>query len=93
MQHEERGEVDLMGYTAPSKKAIKDAVKLMNAELDIAGLDPVLDFWANVQETSLFGAEARVPGENTVVGPDAYTSRKWYATLTVNEHGIVTAIR
>jgi hypothetical protein len=93
MQHEERGEVDLMGYTAPSKKAIKDAVKLMDRELDIEGLNPVLDFWANVQETSLFGTESKVPGENIVVGPDAYTSRKWYATLTVNEHGIVTAIK
>ena len=77
----------MMGYTAPSKKAIKDAIKGINPNVRY------LDFYANVQETSLFGTEARVPGENTVVGPDAYTSRKWYATLTVNEHGIVTAIR
>lgn len=81
----------MMGYTAPSKKAIKDAIKASdNATVEQARL---LTFDRNVQETSLFGLEARVPGENTVVGPDAYTSRKWYATLTVNEHGIVTAIR
>lgn len=82
----------MMGYTAPNKATIKRALTLSkDTGTHIVG--DVLDFWANVQETSLFGLEARVPGENTVVGPDAYTSRKWYATLTVNEHGIVTAIR
>ncbi len=84
----------MMGYTAPSKKAIKDAIKLVQNEQDITyDMRSVLDFRANVQETSFFGNEARIPGENTVVGPDAYTNRKWYATLTVDEHGFVTAIR
>jgi hypothetical protein len=85
-----------MGYTAPSKKAIKDAIKESNATRfpgQIFEVEGPLDFWANVQETSFFGPEAKVPGENTVVGPDAYTNRKWYATLTVNEHGVVTGIR
>lgn len=76
----------MMGYTAPSKAAIKRAIKGdENTHL--------LNFWANVQETSFFGTEAKVPGENLVVGPDAFSNRKWYATLTVNEHGIVTAVR
>jgi hypothetical protein len=80
-----------MGYTAPSKKAIKDAIKARK-DTDLI-VPPILDFYRNVQETSFFGTEAKVPGENTVVGPDAYTNRKWFATLTVNEHGMVTAIR
>lgn len=84
----------MMGYRAPSKKAIKDQIKLAQQELDITYDERrYLDFYANVQETSLFGAEAKVPGENIVVGPDAYTNRKWYATLTVDEHGMVTGIR
>lgn len=76
----------MMGYRAPSKKAIKDA---------IAGNgDPrLLRFNSRVQETSLFGSEAQVPGKNIVVGPDAYTDRRWYATLTVNADGIVTGIK
>ena len=80
----------MMGYRAPSKKAIKDAIKAGAGRHLYNG---ILDFRMNVQETSLFGTEARIPGENTVVGPDAYTNRKWYATLTVDENGIVTAIR
>lgn len=84
-----------MGYTAPSKKAIKDAIKAVKdaGGFGNVGVPRVLDFYRNVQETSWYGAEARVPGENTVVGPDAYTSRKWFATLTVDEHGTVTAIK
>ena len=80
----------MMGYRAPSKKAIKDAIKLGTSDRNARRL---LDFYNNVQETSFFGTEARVPGENLVVGPDAYTNRKWYATLTVGADGIVTAIR
>ena len=96
----------MMGYKVTSKKAIKDAIK---AAKEIGGHDvdehyrntgavSILDFRRNVQHTSFFhghlpDGEANIPGENTVVGPDAYTNRKWYATLTVNEHGIVTAIR
>ena len=80
----------MMGYQAPSKKAIKDAIKSTNVGGD---LPSVLDYWRNVQETSMFGAESRVPGENIVVGPDAYSDRRWYATLTVNAAGIVVGIR
>ena len=76
----------MMGYTAPSKKAIKDALKG-------AGDARLLDYWRNVQETSFFGPESSVPGKNTVVGPDAYTNRKWYAELTVDADGTVTGIR
>lgn len=85
----------MMGYTAPSKKAIKDAIAAVKAAggPGMAGVPRVLDYWRNVQETSLFGAESKVPGQNVVVGPDAYTDRRWYATLTVDEHGTVVGIR
>lgn len=76
----------MMGYRAPSKKAIKDA---------IAGTGDarLLNFWNRYQETSVFGSEARVPGDNLVVGPDAYTSRKWYGTLTVDADGKVVKVK
>jgi hypothetical protein len=82
----------MMGYRAPSKKAIKDAIKQYKDAQGVI-VPQLLAFEENVQETSFFGFEARVPGENTVVGPDAYTNRKWFATLTVNESGIVTGVR
>ena len=81
-----------MGYTAPSKKAIKDAIK----ERSLTGeskVPDILNFRLNVQETSFFGMEQKIPGENIVVGPDAYTKRNWFATLTVDSEGVVVGIR
>jgi hypothetical protein len=85
----------MMGYQAPSKKAIRDAIKALKEAGGpaVAGVPAILRFHQNVQETSLFGLEAKVPGQNTVVGPDAYSDRRWYATLTVDESGTVTAVR
>lgn len=42
-------------------------------------------------ETSCFGPEYRMNGKNTVVGPCAYTSRKWYATVEL-QNGIIQKI-
>jgi hypothetical protein len=42
-------------------------------------------------ETSVFGAEYKSTGEFEVVGPDAY-SRKWYATVTM-ENGLIKKVR
>lgn len=43
-------------------------------------------------ETSIFGTEG-VPNSSTVVvGPCAYTSRKWCASIKINAEGIVTNI-
>jgi hypothetical protein len=85
----------MMGYRAPSKAAIKAAIKAMNEAggPSATGVPSILNFWSRVQETSLFGAEAKVPGANLVVGPDAYSDRRWYGTLTVDEHGTVTGIK
>jgi len=82
----------MLGYTAPSKAAIRRAINASNNG-EVNAESKFLDFWRNVQETSLFGAESKVPGDNTVVGPDAYTDRRWYGTLTVNADGKVTAVK
>lgn len=42
-------------------------------------------------ETSMFGAEFKATGTNTVVGPDAYNKRDWYATVTTVD-GIITKV-
>ena len=40
-------------------------------------------------ETSLFGNEYKGDGEYTVVGPDAYRDRRFYATVTTKDGLIV----
>ncbi len=42
-------------------------------------------------ETSMFGAEYRDNGRLTVVGPDPYTKRSWYATVTM-ENGLIAKV-
>jgi hypothetical protein len=36
-------------------------------------------------ETSMFGPEYKETGKFNVVGPCAYTNRKWYATVTMKD--------
>lgn len=45
-----------------------------------------------VVETSLFGEEFNPDGDNPVVGPDAYTRRDWYATVTC-KGGIIVKVK
>ena len=47
----------------------------------------------NFTETSMFGQEypAGGTGQVTVVGPCAYTSRKWYATVQL-ENGLIKKV-
>jgi hypothetical protein len=67
------------GDRFPSKKAMKDAVTT-----------------ASLEATSIFGNEYDGPitfapaGDYFVVGPDPYTSRKWYAHINVKSDGKVT---
>ncbi len=82
----------MLGYTAPSKAAIRRAINADNNG-ETNAESKLLDFWRNVQETSFFGPESKVPGDNLVVGPDAYSKRSWYGTLTVNADGKVTAVK
>jgi len=42
-------------------------------------------------ETSLFGDEYNPNGKMCVVGPCAYTSRKWFAEVTV-QNGIIVRV-
>lgn len=42
-------------------------------------------------ETSMFGPEYREDGKLTVVGPDPYTKRSWYATV-VMEKGLIAKV-
>lgn len=39
----------------------------------------------NFIETSMFGPEFKGDGRYTVVGPDPYSKRDWYATVTVRD--------
>jgi len=43
-------------------------------------------------ETSMFGTEYRDTGVMTVVGPDAYKDRKWYATVETKD-GIIVKVK
>lgn len=43
------------------------------------------------QETSLFGPEYKDTGNFCVVGPDAYTNRKWYASVTMKD-GLIAKV-
>jgi hypothetical protein len=45
----------------------------------------------NYVETSIAGAEYTPDGRFCVVGPCAYTSRKWYATVTM-ENGLIKRV-
>jgi len=47
------------------------------------------DFRPYVVETSMFGNEYKPTGRNIVVGPDAYSKRDWYATVTTQDNIIV----
>ena len=46
----------------------------------------------NYIETSAFGSEYKKNGTFPVVGPDAYTKRDWYATVTMKD-GLVEKVK
>ena len=64
-----------MGAKYKTKKALKESV---GRELRYV-------------ETSLFGEEFKENGKFCVVGPYAYTSRKWYAEVTM-ENGKIKKV-
>lgn len=43
-------------------------------------------------ETSMFGPEYKENGVVTMVGPCAYTNRKWYANITM-ENGLIKSVK
>jgi hypothetical protein len=56
-----------------------------------AALKASVGKYFHFEETSMFGAEHKAPGANTVVGPSAY-DRKWYATVTVDADNIIQKV-
>jgi hypothetical protein len=66
----------MMGATYKTKKELKENI---GKEL-------------RYQETSIFGSEYKSDGVFCVVGPDAYTNRKWYASVTM-ENDIIKAVK
>ncbi len=69
------------GRRPPTKKSLKEAIQQ----------DPFNPTNVRIEATSLFGNEYDGPlsaapnnARFTVVGPDPYTSRKWYATISMN---------
>lgn len=57
----------MLGASYPTKKALKEAIGKS----------------LNYVETSFFGPEFKADGTFAVVGPDPYTKRTWYATVTM----------
>ena len=43
-------------------------------------------------ETSMFGEEYHGEGSYTVVGPDPYNKRTWYATVTVDKNNVIVKV-
>ena len=42
-------------------------------------------------ETSMFGTEYKGDGKYTIVGPDPYRDRKWYATIEIKD-GLISKV-
>lgn len=68
----------LGAYALPTKKHLK---ALVGRSLE-----------GHYEETSAFKAEYTDNGKVTMVGPNAYTKRTWYATITI-ENGIITKVQ
>lgn len=41
-------------------------------------------------ETSIFGIEYKGDGKYTVVGPDPYNNRKWFAEITIKDDKVIS---
>jgi hypothetical protein len=65
----------MMGASYKTKKALKESI------------GKPLDYI----ETSAFGPEYKDNGTFPVVGPDPYTKRNWYATVTM-EDGLIKKV-
>ena len=65
----------MLGAPYPTKKALKECI------------GKPLRFI----ETSMFGEEYKPEGKLTVVGPDPYQRRNWFATVTM-ENGLIAKV-
>lgn len=66
----------MMGASYPTKKALKEAIGKPLRYI----------------ETSLFGPEYSPDGVLYVVGPDPYTKRSWFASVTM-KNGLIAAVK
>ena len=66
----------MLGANYSTKKALKESV---GKELDYI-------------ETSMLGREYKPDGVLTVVGPDPYRNRKWYANVTMKD-GLIKSVK
>ena len=65
-----------MGAPYPTKKALRESI---GKEFRFI-------------ETSFFDAEYHGAGAYTVVGPDPYNKRTWYATVTVDKNNVIVKV-
>jgi len=65
----------MLGARYPTKKSLKESIGKPLRYI----------------ETSIFGPEYTPNGTFPVVGPDPYTNRKWYATVTMKD-GLITKV-
>ncbi len=77
--------IGLKGFK--TKKAFKDAVA---AAKETGGFK--MREGRNYVETSMFGTELVLGKAVSFVGPDAYTARNWYGSVTVDENMIVKKV-
>ena len=66
----------MIGARYPTKKSLKESVGKPLRYI----------------ETSMFGLEYKENGNFCVVGPCPYTSRKWYAEITM-ENGLIKKVK
>lgn len=77
------------GVRPASKKALKDAVKALEANQGFVSFDPTAAFGGRVwikANLADIGTD-----KLSVAGPDPYTNRKWYATVEVKNGKIVVS--
>lgn len=66
------------GVHFPTKKALREAIG-----------GPV-----EIEPTSMFGdGTVKLPYSAAIVGPDPYTSRKWYAQVEIDAGGILRRVK
>lgn len=66
----------MLGASYPTKKALKEAIG-----------QPLRHV-----ETSMFASEYRANGELTVVGPDPWRARNWFAQVTMKD-GLIVKVK
>lgn len=85
------GALDLKGHRIPTKSALRRAVKYTphSVYFDQTGLFQEANLPSNIEVADLIALNKNKVTELSVVGPDPYRKRQWYATVSVNNKGEV----